>query len=173
MTYYNQDTQNASDPESHRSEPTHSRRLRHATSSGTLDVDLGPAPQSDKTDRELRADGGIVDTPEVTDEEESLPSLEDLTAFQRHLLAVLADGPDYGLGIKRKLEAWSGEGLNHGRLYPNLDTLVEEGLVEKSELDKRTNEYKLSEKGTATHNQYLDDLHAVSDGAVPERGGDD
>ena len=122
---------------------------------------------------EIRTDGGVADSPEVTDEEESLPSLEDLTAFQRHTLAVLAGGPNYGLGIKRDLESWSGEEINHGRLYPNLDQLIEAGLVEKRELDKRTNEYELTETGLATHQQYLDDLHAASDGVVPERGGDD
>jgi DNA-binding PadR family transcriptional regulator len=37
--------------------------------------------------------------------------------------------------------------VNHGRLYPNLDDLVEMGLVEKSELDKRTNQYALTDEG--------------------------
>jgi Transcriptional regulator PadR-like family. len=32
-------------------------------------------------------------------------------------------------------------------LYPNLDDLVSEGLVEKSELDKRTNLYELTDDG--------------------------
>jgi len=37
--------------------------------------------------------------------------------------------------------------IHHGRLYPNLDTLVEKGLVEKSELDKRTNVYTVTRRG--------------------------
>jgi transcriptional regulator, PadR family len=35
-------------------------------------------------------------------------------------------------------------------LYPNLDELVSEGLVEKSELDKRTNLYELTTEGQQT-----------------------
>lgn len=37
--------------------------------------------------------------------------------------------------------------VNHGRLYPNLDELVERDLIAKSELDKRTNEYELTNEG--------------------------
>jgi len=53
----------------------------------------------------------------------------------------------YGLAIKRQLEDYYGTEVNHGRLYPNLDNLVEMDLVEKSELDKRTNQYELTEEG--------------------------
>lgn len=71
-----------------------------------------------------------------------------VTAFQQQMLAVLArEGPEYGLGIKRAVADVSGEEVNHGRLYPNLDTLVDMGMVEKSERDKRTNEYALTESG--------------------------
>lgn len=73
--------------------------------------------------------------------------VRDLTAFQQNVLVVLAEEPMYGLAIKRALEEYYGTDVNHGRLYPNLDDLVELGLVEKSELDKRTNEYELTEKG--------------------------
>jgi DNA-binding PadR family transcriptional regulator len=71
----------------------------------------------------------------------------DLTAFQQTILAVLSEEARYGLAIKRELEAYYESDVNHGRLYPNLDDLVELGLVEKSELDKRTNEYALTEAG--------------------------
>ena len=72
-----------------------------------------------------------------------------LTLFQQNILLVLAesDGVDYGLGVKRSLEDLYGEDINNGRLYPNLDQLVDMRLVEKSELDKRTNEYALTEIG--------------------------
>lgn len=73
--------------------------------------------------------------------------VRDLTAFQQNVLVVLAEESMYGLAIKRALEEYYGTDVNHGRLYPNLDDLVELGLVEKSELDKRTNEYELTEKG--------------------------
>ncbi len=71
----------------------------------------------------------------------------DLTAFQQNILVILAEEARYGLAIKRELEEYYGTEVNHGRLYPNLDDLVELGLVEKSELDKRTNEYALTDDG--------------------------
>ena len=80
----------------------------------------------------------------------------DLTAFQQTTLAVLAEEPRYGLAIKRELEAYYDEEVNHGRLYPNLDDLVSMGLVEKSALDKRTNEYALTEEGYAAMTDLLE-----------------
>ena len=71
----------------------------------------------------------------------------DLTAFQRNILVILSEEPMYGLAVKRELEDYYGTEVNHGRLYPNLDDLVEMGLVEKSELDKRTNQYELTDNG--------------------------
>jgi len=71
----------------------------------------------------------------------------ELTAFQKNILVILAEEPMYGLAIKRELEDYYGSEVNHGRLYPNLDDLVEMGLVEKSELDKRTNQYELTDDG--------------------------
>ena len=79
----------------------------------------------------------------------------ELTAFQQNILVILAEEPMYGLAIKRELESYYGTEVNHGRLYPNLDELVELGLVEKSELDKRTNQYALTEDG---YEAILDDL---------------
>jgi DNA-binding PadR family transcriptional regulator len=79
---------------------------------------------------------------------ESSPGVaKDLTAFQQNILVILAEEPRYGLAIKRELEAYYDDEVNHGRLYPNLDDLVEMELVEKSELDKRTNQYALTEAG--------------------------
>jgi DNA-binding PadR family transcriptional regulator len=71
----------------------------------------------------------------------------DLTAFQQHILAILAEEARYGLAIKRELETYYDSAVNHGQLYPNLDALVRMDLVEKSTLDKRTNEYALTEAG--------------------------
>ncbi len=71
----------------------------------------------------------------------------DLTAFQQNILTILSEEPMYGLAIKSELEAYYEDEVNHGRLYPNLDELVELGLVEKSELDKRTNQYELTSAG--------------------------
>ncbi|RKD85194.1 PadR family transcriptional regulator [Halopiger aswanensis] len=72
----------------------------------------------------------------------------DLTAFQRDLLYVIAgqDEP-HGLAIKDELEEYYEKEIHHGRLYPNLDTVVDKGLVEKGELDKRTNYYTITARG--------------------------
>lgn len=72
----------------------------------------------------------------------------DLTAFQRDLLYVVAglDTP-HGLGIKDELEMYYETEIHHGRLYPNLDTLVEKGLIEKSQRDQRTNDYAATGRG--------------------------
>ncbi|QLG30190.1 helix-turn-helix transcriptional regulator (plasmid) [Halorarum halophilum] len=72
----------------------------------------------------------------------------DLTGFQRDLLYVTAGLEEpHGLAIKDELEGYYEKEIHHGRLYPNLDTLVEKGLVEKSERDRRTNEYKITKRG--------------------------
>lgn len=81
---------------------------------------------------------------------EASTDASDLTAFQQNILTILSEEPMYGLAIKRELEAYYGDEVNHGRLYPNLDDLVEMGLVEKSELDKRTNQYELTAGGHDT-----------------------
>jgi len=77
--------------------------------------------------------------------------VHELTGFQRDLLYVIAgfEQPS-GQQVARELEASQGEEITHGRLYPNLDTLVELGLVEKGQLSRRTNYYALSDDGAAT-----------------------
>lgn len=74
--------------------------------------------------------------------------MHDLTAFQRDVLYVLAGLDDaYGLAIKEELEEYYEGEVNHGRLYPNLDDLVDRGHVEKGQIDRRTNSYELTEQG--------------------------
>lgn len=70
-----------------------------------------------------------------------------LTGFQRDLLYAIAslDRPS-GQEVRRKISLSIGE-VNHGRLYPNLDTLVENQYVEKGEKNSRTNYYRLTRKG--------------------------
>ena len=72
----------------------------------------------------------------------------DLTGFQRDLLYVIAGKEEpHGLAIKEELEEYYESEIHHGRLYPNLDALVDKGLVEKGELDRRTNYYALTQRG--------------------------
>lgn len=74
--------------------------------------------------------------------------MHDLNGFQRDLMYVIAGlNEPHGLAIKDELEAYYGTEINHGRLYPNLDTLVEKGLVEKGQIDQRTNSYTLTQRG--------------------------
>lgn len=75
--------------------------------------------------------------------------MHDLTGFQRDALYAIAglENPK-GLEIKDVLDEYYGSEINHGRLYPNLDTLVSKGLIEKGKKDDRTNEYSLTTRGT-------------------------
>ena len=72
----------------------------------------------------------------------------ELTGFQRDLLYVIAgaDQPS-GQDVKEELEQYYPNEINHGRLYPNLDQLVEMGFVAKGTKDKRTNSYALTRRG--------------------------
>jgi DNA-binding PadR family transcriptional regulator len=76
--------------------------------------------------------------------------MNELTAFQRDILFVISgsDKP-HGLAIKSGLEDYYNSEVNHGRLYPNLDQLVDQGFVSKGKHDKRTNMYELTDGGDA------------------------
>ena len=72
----------------------------------------------------------------------------ELSGFQRDMIYCIAalDEP-YGLEIGRELEEYSSTEVNHGRLYPNLNQLVDEGLLRKEQKDDRTNLYTLTPLG--------------------------
>jgi DNA-binding PadR family transcriptional regulator len=74
--------------------------------------------------------------------------MDDLTGFQRDLLYVIAgaDQPS-GQDVKDQIEQYYSSEINHGRLYPNLDTVVNKELVEKGQLDRRTNYYAITDEG--------------------------
>lgn len=74
--------------------------------------------------------------------------MDDLTGFQRDLLYVIAgqEQPS-GQDVKEEVEQYYEADINHGRLYPNLDTVVNKELVEKGELDRRTNYYDITDEG--------------------------
>jgi DNA-binding PadR family transcriptional regulator len=93
--------------------------------------------------------------------------MHDLTGFQRDLLYVIAGLDDpHGLAVKKELEGYSGREVHHGRLYPNLDALVDKGLVEKGQVDRRTNWYGLTRRGRRVikarrewEQEYYDHVH--------------
>jgi len=102
----------------------------------------------------------------------------ELTGFQRDLLYVIAgaDRPS-GQAVRREMEKHAGD-VTHGRLYPNLDSLVEYGLVEKGPIDKRTNAYVLTTAGAQAierrqrwEQQYVAPLGAPSTGPAAGSAG--
>ncbi|MDS0474828.1 PadR family transcriptional regulator [Natrinema sp. 1APR25-10V2] len=74
--------------------------------------------------------------------------MDDLTGFQRDLLYVIAGAEQpSGQDVKDEIESHYSSDINHGRLYPNLDTVVNKELVEKGQLDRRTNYYDITDDG--------------------------
>jgi len=106
----------------------------------------------------------------------------ELTGFQRDclrtILALEADGPVSGQDIKHALEADQDREINHGRLYPNLDALVDAGLVTKGEIDARTNSYQTTDGGRELVRRAVQswvdlldaDRQLVTDGGTPMTG---
>lgn len=86
--------------------------------------------------------------------------LNSQTGFRRDLLRCMADGKvRSGQEVKDRMEKLYGE-VNHGRLYPNLDQLVDAGVVEKGQRDRRTNSYEITDKGR----QFITFVNNVSEG---------
>jgi len=87
----------------------------------------------------------------------------DLTGFQRDILYVVAGLEDpHGVAVKGELEDYYHQEIFHGRLYPNLDELIDKGLLKKDQLDQRTNIYTVTQRGLREiearrgwENQYL------------------
>jgi len=76
--------------------------------------------------------------------------MDDMTAFQRDIVYVVAGlGDPAGVDVKRELDEYYAGGVSDSRLYKNLATLVEDGVLEKGTKDRRTNEYHLTERGYA------------------------
>jgi len=59
--------------------------------------------------------------------------MHDLTGFQRDILYVITGLEEpHGLAVKDELDDYYEQEINHGRLYPNLDDLVDKGLLRKA-----------------------------------------
>lgn len=91
----------------------------------------------------------------------------DLTGFQRDILFALAwfervDGQSrvYGLELKSLLDEQYDKEVHKGRLYPNLDTLEDKGLVvrERPDNGKSDDLYGLAVRGESTVEEYYDSL---------------
>ena len=82
----------------------------------------------------------------------------DLTAFQTHLLCLIYQlEPTEGVTLQNALEELYPEEINHGRLYPSLDRMVDSGLISKQtkESDKRRKEYTPTGRGEWVAEEYL------------------
>jgi len=75
------------------------------------------------------------------------------------LFVISGNEKPHGLAIKTTLRDAIDKEVNHGRLYPNLDKLVEQDYLEKGELDRRTNYYEMTEYGERKLDEYTDWLH--------------
>ena len=100
--------------------------------------------------------------------------------FELRILALLASHDDdpKGVTLKRELRSYYGKDINHGQLYPNLNGLVEDGLVAKGSKDKRTNAYSLTPEGRAVLSEEISWLTSHVDGVgsgweTPNDGGDE
>lgn len=89
-------------------------------------------------------------SPVHDDADEQIFPSEENTQLQIEILAALMglEGKHAsGQEIKDRLTGTALPSLNHGRLYPNIDGLVENGYVSKGELDGRTNWHELTDDG--------------------------
>jgi DNA-binding PadR family transcriptional regulator len=88
----------------------------------------------------------------------------------RHaLLALLSEGPKYGLQLRQEFEARTGEvwPLNVGQVYTKLQRLERDGLVESEAGDEGPQKgYRITEPG---HRELLDWLQTPLDDAQPPR----
>lgn len=99
--------------------------------------------------------------------------LANRSAFKRDILWVLAhNGEQPGVEIRNTLMGYYGQPVNHGQLYPNLNELVEAGLINKGKIDGRTNSYALTERGrqalSQRHVWEVDDVNGESNMSVTD-----
>ena len=75
------------------------------------------------------------------------------------LLALLSEGPSFGLRLRQEFEARTGEvwPLNVGQVYTTLQRLERDGMVESDDADGEgpQKRYRITPKGTAELNDWL------------------
>lgn len=77
-----------------------------------------------------------------------MSTIHELRGFQRDLLFVISGLTDpNGQEIRAEMERSLAEDVQHGRMYSNLNDLVEMGFVEKGRQNGRTNRYTLTDRG--------------------------
>lgn len=95
--------------------------------------------------------------------------MEQLTGFQRDLLCVLCglDEPK-GMAVQEELTDYYGSEVLHARVYQNLDSLVEQGFVQKGEQDSRTNYYRVTDDGRRAVTDRIEWKRQYLDAARPD-----
>ena len=87
------------------------------------------------------------------------------------ILSILAEGPNTGYGLIKQIEERS-EGTwrpSPGSVYPTLQQLVDEGLIVASGGDGRSNEYSITEAGTAHVAEHAEDITRAWQGGSVDR----
>ncbi|GIH03092.1 hypothetical protein Rhe02_11590 [Rhizocola hellebori] len=87
----------------------------------------------------------------------------------RHaLLALLAEGPKYGLRLRQEFQAQTGEvwPLNVGQVYTTLHRLEKEGNVESDEVDGTQKRFRITAEGSRELQRWL---HTPPDTDAPPR----
>ena len=135
---------------------------------------------AEETDHRVTRERIDTGTPRLAADGAGINFYSDLTGFQQDILFVLrrierglTNEAAYGLGIKRELESLYGEEVNHGRLYPNLDDLVNKGLIEKEQADRRTNEYATTDLARELVESHARWTNESADVATPAADGGD
>jgi len=113
---------------------------------------------------QLVADGGQPHTQQEQDSDTQ--NYTELSGFQRDALAAAyninsqSEETAYGLAIRDRLEDAGYARITHGRLYKNLDQLVEAGALEKAidESDGRSNHYTPTKRGIEFLEAYVTTL---------------
>jgi len=86
------------------------------------------------------------------------------------LLALLSEGPKYGLRLRQEFEVRTGEvwALNVGQVYTTLQRLERDGLVESDETDRdgQQKRYRITEAGSDELSRWL---HTPPDTELPPR----
>lgn len=95
--------------------------------------------------------------------------MQELTGFQRDILFVLNSlGTSHGARLKRELERARYSSILSGRLYHNLDVLVEQSFVQKRDGAGRENEYQLTTDGCKSVQEHSEWQQRYVDEAVQE-----
>jgi DNA-binding PadR family transcriptional regulator len=90
----------------------------------------------------------------------------------RHaLLALLSEGPKYGLRLREEFEAGTGEvwPLNIGQVYTTLQRLERDGLIESDDLDERDSPQKRFRITAEGERELADWLRTPPDMSSPPR----